>query len=51
MVTMKKRLDEKEIKEVFETLRIPITEKEPKTFEVWEVPPIKKGARIFTETH
>lgn len=47
---MSSKLTESEIIEVFDKLQIPINKNSSKKFEVWEVPPIKKGTRIFTET-
>lgn len=43
------KLSEEEIKEVFKILNIQNTSTD-KHFQVWEVPPIPKGARITINT-
>lgn len=43
------RLTEKEILEVFDKLNIQNIEHTSK-FEVWEIPPLKRGTRISTST-
>lgn len=46
------KLSEEEIKEVFKKLNILIEfEEEDTNFEVWQVPPIKKGSRIYSKTY
>lgn len=48
---VKKELTQKEIIEVFEKLQIPTNNEYSNDFEVWEVPPIKKGTQIFFESY
>ncbi len=48
----KGELTQEEIIEVFETLEISKYKKYlDNTFEVWEVPPIRKGMQIYFESH
>ena len=48
----KGELTQEEIIEVFKTLQIPTDKKYfNNTFEVWEVPPIRKGMQIYFESH
>lgn len=43
------RLTDKEIQEVFDKLQI--NENNQSKVGIWQVHPIKKGTRLFTETH
>ncbi|MDO5818697.1 MAG: hypothetical protein Q4P11_00025 [Methanobrevibacter sp.] len=46
------KLSEEEIKEVFRKLNINIGfEEEDTNFEVWQVPPIKKGSGIYSKVY
>ena len=46
------KLSEEEIKEVFEKLNIHMeSKKRDDMVEIWQVPPIRKGSRIFSKTY
>ena len=44
-------MTKKEIQDVFEKLQIPIEEKQPRKFEVWEMEPVKKTTQSFINTY
>lgn len=49
---MSKKLSDKEIDEIFKDLRIPLDNDFPMdNFQVWEIPPLKKGIRLYTESY
>ena len=48
---MHNKLNKKEINTVFQQLNIsPSSSKTNQQFEVWEVPPIRKGTKLFSKT-
>lgn len=45
----KEKLSDEEIKEVFNKLKMPMDSS--KKVGIWQVHPIKRGTKLFTETH
>jgi hypothetical protein len=43
-------LNKNEIDELFYQLKLPKKDIKPKSFEVWEVPPIKKNVRLYSRS-